>query len=239
MSQRIKKPEYYRTPLRSRKSIADFLLGVGSYLGRDGSIFCFNVKAHGTDLSFDHLLEVFKGSGYGGGYLENDDYLEAAREKHEEVGENRLWEYGQEGAWRLVTDSDCYNHLWDGTPVDVEYGSAGRSSGYIVIRKFEGWNMSRTDRNYWRRVFEGCPHAEGTEAYDDWHLDYDDMPMDTLKKLYQLVVMLVHDFSQETAVKEIEYQAAFDFFENCCNRIPKPDARQLKLEFAGGDTSNG
>ncbi len=44
---------------------------------------------------------------------------------------DNLFDWGIEDAARLITDSDCYNHLFDGTKVEVDYAWMGRSGGYL------------------------------------------------------------------------------------------------------------
>lgn len=210
----VRKPDYYKTPLRSREAIVDFCIDAARQRGYDHRPhpFCFNVKAWGTDLSFDHLLEIFRKDVDNYPWLGNEDWLQAAREKFEELDQNDLWEWGREGACGLVTDSDCYNHLWDGTPVDVEYSFEGRSGGWISLNSFDGVDFTNRDYGDIRELLLEQDYA--------W-----------LRRFYQLIVMLKHDFTTEAAVSEIEHHAAFCFVENCCHGIPKPDARQLRLPF--------
>ena len=142
MSQKLKTPSYYRTPLRSRRDLAAFLESIGGYYSTYGhhgrSYFAFNVKCYSARLDFEHLIQVYRNGGYYGDgetWLDNVEWLEQARAEHEEV-ERHLFDWGIEDASRLVTDSDCYNHLYDGTKFEVEYTRMGRSGGYLGIRRF-------------------------------------------------------------------------------------------------------
>src|SRR4051812_7253056 len=100
MSRKVMRPNYYRTPLRSRSGIAAYLASVGGYYsthGRQGRrYFAFNVKCHAARLDFEHLIEVYrKGGNYGDGetWLDNPEWLHQARERHEEV-ERHLFDWG-------------------------------------------------------------------------------------------------------------------------------------------------
>ena len=139
-----------------------------------------------------------------------------------------------EDACRLVTDSDCYTHLHDGTEVNVEYTWMGRSGGYIGIGKFEGFDFSKDeDRDFWHEVFRGNPHRSGTVDRLEWDRTYPTMDYATLRKLYALVVMLAHDFTPEKASAEVEHHAAFRFVEGACSDIPRYDSIQGHLPLAG------
>ncbi len=240
MSQKLKTPSYYRTPLRSRRDIAAFLESICGYFstyGRQGrSYFAFNVKCHATRLDFDHLIEVYRNGGdYGDGetWLDNPEWLEQARAKHEEVGD-KLFDWGIENAARLITDSDCYTCLFDGTRVKVEYTWMGRSGGYLGIRRFYGFDFSMDeDRDYWKEVFRGNPHRSGTSDWIEWDRTYPTMDYLTLCKLYALVVMLAYDLTPEKASSEVEHHAAFRFVEGTCADIPRYDSIQRLLPLTG------
>ena len=68
MPRKTTTPGYYRTPLRSRSDIADYLAKVGGYYstyGRQGrSYFSFNVKCSSASLDFGHLIETYRNAGY-------------------------------------------------------------------------------------------------------------------------------------------------------------------------------
>ena len=240
MPRKLKSPSYYRTPLRSRKDIADFLASVGGYYstyGRQGrSYFAFNVKCHGVRLDFEHLVETFRNAGYyadGETWLDNPEWIEQARAKHEEV-ERHLFDWGIEDADRLITDSDCYNYLFDGTKVEVEYTWMGRSGGYLGIRRFYGFDFSKDeDRDYWHEVFKGNPHRSGTSDWIEWDRAYPTMDYSTLRKLYALVVMLAYDLTPEKASAEVEHHAAFRFVEGACGDITRYDSIQRLLPLKG------
>jgi hypothetical protein len=206
---KIKKPDYYKSPLRSRRAIMDYILLSTShrYYSYKTYPLCFNVKLYKLNLEFDHLLEVWRnGEGAGQLYTQNEEWLKAVRERYNETKQYTLREWGVEDASRSFTDEDeaTFRQLWDGTELDVEYSFQGRSCGWLSIDKFEGTDFT-----------DATPLA--------------DMDWPSLRKLYQLVVMLKHDL--ENPEKEVEYQAAFAFFENVCSDIPRPNEVQRTLEF--------
>ena len=200
------------------------------------SYFAFDVKCHGVRLDFVHLIEVYRNRGYYGDgetWLDNPEWLEQARASHEEV-ERYLFDWGIEDASRLVTDSECYNHLFDGTKVDVEYTWMGRSGGYVGVGRFEGFDFTKDeDRDYWHEVFMGNPHRSGTDEWVEWDRTYPRMDYSTLRKLYALVVMLDHDLTSQKASAEVEHHAAFQFVESACSEIPRYDSVQRLLPLTG------
>lgn len=211
MSQKVRKPDAYKTPLRSRKDIIEKIISLTDQRSYDYAPhpFCFNVKAYNCDLDFDHLLELWRKNEGDEQYTHNPEWLEAAREKYDEVSEH-LFEWGQEDACSLVTDSDAYNHLWNGEKVDVKYSFEGRGGGWISLNSFEGYDFTRRDNGHISTILN-------------------EMDFGVLRKLYQLIVMLHHDWANPG--HEIAWHAAYNFFANACSDIPKPDAIQLTLEF--------
>jgi hypothetical protein len=240
MPRKLMTPDYYRTPLRSRQDIADYLASVGGYystFGRQGrSYFSFNVKCHAARLDFDHLIETFRNAGYYGDgetWLDNPEWLVQARAKHEEV-DRLLFDWGAEDAAHLFTDSACYNYLFEGTTVEVEYAWMGRSGGHLGIRRFYGFDFSNDeDRDFWQEVFRGNPHRSGASDWLDWDRTYPTMSYQTLRKLYALVVMLRHDLTPEKASSEVKHHAAFQFVEGVCGEIPRYDSFQRLLALTG------
>ena len=234
------KPGYYRTPLRSRSDIADFLASVGGYYSTHGhhgrSYFAFNVKCYDADLAFGHLIQTYRSAGYYGDgetWLDNPEWLVQALAKYE-VAERHLFDWGVEDASRMVTASGCYNHLYNGTEVEVEYAWMGRSGGYIGIGRFEGFDFSEdVSRGYWDEVFRGNPHRGGTAEWLDWDRTFPTMDYPALRKLYALVVMLIHDLTPEKASSEVEHHAAFRFVEGACADIPRFDSTQRLLPLTG------
>lgn len=226
-------PDYYKTPLRSRKDIAAFIFDATHQRIYDHQChpFCFNVKCHDVDFSFDHLLEVLREMEDDPKYTHNDGWLAITRERFPST-ENSLWEWGQEHACSQFVgrggsnqpDSDCYTHLWDGTSLDIRYSFEGRSGGWLSINKFQGldFNGHATTDEYWRGVIETAKWDGEEEPIMDYK---------TVRQLYQLVTMLEHDLRKPH--RAVEEGAAWDFFVNVCADIPQPDAKQNKFEFMG------
>lgn len=201
------KPEYYKTPLKKRDDIAAFIiLNTSQRHYHCSHPLCFNVKCHSYDLSFDNLLKRYQEQDGEKLHHKDEEWLKAAKERFEETGEDNLWEWGREQACEdFQGGSDMYNHLWDGTPVDVTYSFEGRCCGWLSINKFQGYNFCNGDQ-------------------------IAEMEYSKLRQLYQLIVMLLHDTKNPD--EQIEFNAAFAFFANVASDIPEPDAIQLKLQFA-------
>jgi hypothetical protein len=205
-------PVEYATPLKKRADIANYLLNRrGRYYREHGHLlFVFNVKVYSPDLSFDHLLDLHDKSGYGEGKVTDPYWVEEARQRHAEMDLDDLYQWAIEDAGRLITDSDSFTHLYDGTPVDVGFAFVGRSGGWIALTKFEGIKL--IDPDYLRDLFEGnAEDGAPTMSYQ------------SLRRLYALVRILEHDLTQDKAESEVEFQAAFCFFCNVCGDIPTTD----------------
>lgn len=223
-----KKLDCYQTPLRSRKEIAAFIFDATRQRIYDHQChpFCFNVKCHNVDFSFDHLLEIFREMEGDPKYTHNDEWLATVRERFP-TSEDCFWEWGLEHARSNFVgrnggepESDCYTHLWDGTKIDVEYSFEGRSGGWLAINKFQGLDFTRFSDDYWRGVIE-------TSKWDDEEepiMDYK-----TVRQLYQLVTMLEHDLRKPCRI--VEEGAAWDYFANVCADVPQPDVTQRKFVF--------
>jgi len=180
-------PEAYSTPLTKRADIASYLINRRGRYYRDYGhlLFVCNVKVYSPDLDFDTLLDLYGKSGYGEGKVTDASWVEEARQRHAETDQDDLYQWAIEDAGRLAMDSDCYTHLYDGTPVDVEYAFVGRSGGWIALTKFEGVKL--IDPEYLRDLFEG----------DEEDGDRPTLSDEALQRLYALVRMLEHDLTPE------------------------------------------
>jgi hypothetical protein len=211
-----RRPGYYRAPLRSREDIIGFLTDREAW-SRGYSPLVWNVKCYHADLTFDHLVDVFRTSGeYGDDdrYLDFPEFLDPARKEYEEaVLGGDLWEWSIEGARRSVIDLDTYRSLWDGSSIDVSYEFKGRSGGWLCVETHNGANIAQMNQEAFREYLEAL-------AYTD------------LRRLYQLVVQNDHDFRREAIKTEIEFRAAFTLFNNLCADIPRPDKTQKELPLS-------
>ena len=205
--------EAYSTPLTNRADIAAYLLNRRGryYRGYGHLLFLFNVKVYEPDLSFDNLLDLYRQSGYGEFKVTDPGWVEETRQRHEKTDHDDLYQVAVEDARRLVTDSDCFTHLYDGTPVEVEYAFVGRSGGWLALTKFEGVRL--IDLESLRDLFDDDQEEGENPTLSD----------ETLQRLYALVRMLEHDLTPENAQAEVKNQAAFSFFENICCDIPTAD----------------
>jgi hypothetical protein len=207
-------PQAYTTPLKKRADIAAYLLNRRGRHYRDYGhlLFTFNVKVYDPDLDFDHLLDLYRKNGYGEDKINDPGWIDEARQRHTETDQDDLYQWAIKDAGRLVTDSDCFNHLSDGTPVEVEYAFVGRSGGWIALTTFEGIKL--TDSEYLQGIFERNQEDGETPT----------MTYEELRRLYALVRMLEHDLTPEKAQAEVEHQASFNFFSNLCADIPTAKA---------------
>jgi hypothetical protein len=187
----IKKPDYYKTPLRKKSDIAGYIVqntNNRSYQ-RDWHPFCFNVKIPSVDCSYDHLLKIYQ-ENYG-------EAKKVSREVQKEKDyESSNWEYVIERMRDDVTGSDLFKYLCGGTQIRVEYSFEGRSGGWLSINSFEG-----VDFNEWSWYSSQYREANLIEQDYSW-----------LRRFYQLVVMLVHD-TKESSLKNIfeTYSAEYLF----------------------------
>jgi hypothetical protein len=217
---RSKKPEAYKMVARSRQDIVAAIISMTDQrtYHYDPYYLCFNVKLYDCDLSLKNLLKHFKDQEGDHLGMHNRDWLRQIKERYDEIGENTLYEWGIETARGSFVgsgrdgkpDDDMFNHLWDGTELDVDYAFVGRSGGWLAIAKFEGFSFDR-------------------RMDADLETELMEMEFSTLKKLYQLVLMLKHDLRQEAIKLEVEVNAAFDFFANACADIKQPDEVQPEL----------
>jgi hypothetical protein len=229
---KFKKPDYYKAPLKSRESIADYLVhGIGEpawstrqqYLScRQGDgLFAFNVKCHCLDLSFDNLLKVWRERGDWEEHYD-DPRWQAKAIKAYAKREERLFEWAIDEAREDVNDSDGYKMLWAGELLDVDFEFIGRSGGYASLKRFQRWDFSREDPAYWYEVFKGNPHRKESDEWYDWGREYSEMSYADLRNLYALIVQLEHDFRSEAVTEEVEYRAAFRLFASFLEGIEDP-----------------
>ncbi len=229
------RPEYYAVPLKSRAAIIKYLTESDEWRrrqGRDyddnGWLFCFDVKLHGLDLDFDHLVEVYVASEGGKDHplVTDAQYLADCRAKYEEEysggDTSSLEEVAIEDARRNIHEEwydkktgkhrfetcDSYSCLWntDGG-IKADFRFYGRSGGYLVLTKFQGFTLDRDFK---------FGTTEDDEAFGDGGSKEFDYTL--LRQLYEYVTILAHDFKDPE--KEVEHHAAFQFFENVCSDIP-------------------
>lgn len=220
----MKRPSKYALPLKSRKDIEAFLSEEGgrwtsrSWQGDGNFLFCFNVKLRSLDLSFDALVKTMQGFEVTAAidskkftfetktnrYF-NTDFLAAARQRYvEKFGSEDMGETGGGGEWyseveyqarQSFQDQDYF--LFSGKQVEVEFGFMGRSSGWLVLQRFEGIPM------------------DGPEAVIG-------MEYRSLVRLYELVVMLGADYHNGRGAKEaVQLEAAQQFFHLVCSDLEK------------------
>jgi len=222
MRKQITKPEYMVGP-RNRTDIAKFLTSEDGWQERhydDGYLFCFNVKLHGLDLSFDHLLEVAKENGID---VSPDDagWVERTIDRYNETYDNGgggieyLWQAAVEEAQGNFVggggcpDDDSYNMLWDGTEVHARFGFKGRSNGWLVLKEFGVKNGP---------IYKLTPNdVMFTDSADDEPTYISIMDYRTLRGLDEYLRFVSNSVKNpEKAVEEI---AASFFFGSICEDI--------------------
>ena len=136
---RPRRPEHLALPCgKSRKALSGFLSDRLAH--RQYSWLTWNVKIHESgDISFDGLLKALKDY-HGEGVMEetvgDPAWMKRARAHFEdefdtEESQWNIWQWGRnDAAARLcghtgsgIPDDECYNHLWDGTELRIEYGA--------------------------------------------------------------------------------------------------------------------
>lgn len=226
---KFKKPDYYKTPLKKRSDIAEFILASTTNRWSDNELhpFCFNVKCHDADFSFEHLLELHKVENNNPVYALNEEWLAAVRQEYNDLNQDRVSELAFDEARDYVHETGgSFHNLYDGTNPDITYEFVGRSGGWLSIAKFEGFKF--TDRNYdftyWKEVLNGEPEYDGATMPI--------MSYKTLRLLYATVTMLKHDVRHKAIKSMLESEAEQIFFEQICSDIPRPNEKQLLLEFS-------
>ncbi len=195
----LKKPDYYKCRLRSRKDIIEFILEATHQRWYDYRHYplCFDVKLHALNLDFAHLLQIWMQTEPGGNL--SKAFVCAAYQFHQKH-EGHLEEWAVDDARRSFVseggrrdgapETDTFQMTWDGKKFDVRYSFEGRSGGWLSINRFQHVKLSTCDNEIEEILFG---------------MDFKDLRM-----LYQLVVMLVHDLKNPE--KEVEYQAAYAVF---------------------------
>jgi hypothetical protein len=181
--------------------MVDAIEGIGGYSRfNDGSYpVAFNVKAY-PDLGFEDLWQHIDGAWTNEGDIPAGfkEFAESLYPEHEDS----LFDWGVEDARHCIEESDAYRMLWDGTEIDVTWEFHGRSGGWLIPVEMEGINMGGRELEYWRA-------KPGTEDFDHAGIDFED-----LRKIYRFLCQCQRDFTPEKAAKDVQYQAAFQFFAN-------------------------
>lgn len=235
----MKTPDKYKAPLRKREQIIGYLTSEGPwrqrYYENHRWMFCWDVKVRDTpDLSFDGLVTALERMGHEPDAGWDDPvFMANAREEHETMSADTLYEWGIEGMQRNWTgrhprgaapgeewfacqpDDDGYSMLWDGRDVEARFAFLGRSGGWLVLTKFEGLVLD-------------------SDAIDEDALK--EMDYAQLRRLYRFVVQTSADIRGTNIVAGIEEYAAFDFFINVCGGVEtKPQRMKAWLADQSGE----
>ena len=211
-------------PKRSRQDIIDWLLSEDGWKERGGPDydnhtwpFCFNVKLHGLDLSFEHLSQLYIDSGcIPKAKATDSDWLEQCREiwdrcsritrQHARPFEDQLYEHGVNAVHAPFT---CWaKEAWP----NCEFAFLGRSGGWLVLTRYESvpLNDLHYDKDYWLK----------DQADYLW-----------LRRLARTLQRLKDAVRSPNC--QVELAAAGIFFDIYCSQVRsvKWDSEQLKAEI--------
>jgi hypothetical protein len=212
----------YTYPARSREAMAKYIAtGCGREYWGDHKPYPlhYRVKAYSLDLTFEHLWDRFAPEHFpsdvreqGGTVLER--YKIVCRHEYDGLSKDdssdTLWTWGVEEAWRSLNDGDTYRMLWSGAETyDVKFSLRGRSGGWLCIDYFEGYKLD----------------VGADELYNQLN-NPEEISFIKLRIFYMLARQWEVDFTGEKAASEIEYQAAFQFFVNVCERAWEHDKKE-------------
>jgi|694.fasta_scaffold03312_12 hypothetical protein len=196
---KIKKPEYYATPLKRKDHIVGFIGHHTTARSYDyqNHPFCFNVKLRGGANDFDTLLQIYRDDQADMKLISNEEKIRKQELWRSQDTQNSMWEYAIECMRSDVDHS--YMYLWDGPKVNVQISFEGRSGGWLSINEFDGVNFNRRDyHNSVREMF------------------LMDQDYQWLRRFYQLVVMLIHDTKKENLKSGFDYHCAQYLFGSFC-----------------------
>jgi len=173
----MKRPSYYDTPLVRKGEIIDFIFDkVYSRQYDTPHPICFDVKCRNLDLSFGNLCGYYQSNW-------STDWLSEAYQKYNDAEENNGGhdEIAIEEARNVFYEKDTFKTIasWD-QDIDVQYNFVGRSGGWLSIDKFEGYDFTN-----------GASIRE--------------LPYGVLRRLYKLIVILLHDLRNPNRFVEETY----------------------------------
>lgn len=199
-------PEKYRTPLRSRFDIKNYLLNRKAlYSSPHQWLFAWTFHPYRADLKLENLKRRINEVGYGQELpWEDAHWWSQVPAKYTEVDEHLL-RWGIEDFLDLITNSDCYNMLWSGEKIATDwyiFGEGDDRTG-ICLKTFNGISL-------------------------ETELEWSDIDYKTIKHLYRFIRQCDADFSEGNLLQIVEESAAFAFFMNVCEGLettPKRHAR--------------
>lgn len=224
-SERIKNPYTYPHLKQGRGAMVDYIVANGGY-SRNRDITCpieFNVAADYADFEFDHLWEKFKDNlEFVPAFKTPEDmalYYRVALREYEDNKEY-LFDWGIEEARRSVKDDDTYSMLWDGTMLKVQWEFHGSCGKHLCLVEYEGEDFSSISSEELGEALLRQTHPDGieTSAFDTLRRGFEwDWNYDSVVRLYKFVRQCAQDFTPRKASEEVEYQGAWQFFNNVVN----------------------
>ncbi len=102
-------------------------------------LFCWGVKLHALDLSFENLLKA----GAASGVIDpgNKELVDEGRSKFDNMKGETLWSWAVTDAQRSfnggrgVPGDHAFTSLWNGDDVSAEYHFMGRGGGWLVLTR--------------------------------------------------------------------------------------------------------
>jgi hypothetical protein len=240
-------------------------------------LFAWDTGASSADMSFDNLLELYQSPGHDGGEASKDkiwiehcrrkwaeefqkwdpDVEDAEEDFPSELEDNppKLYEWASEDTAAYFIgrrgegkpDDDCWNMLYDGTHVNVEFRFGGQMGDDLVLTEFGDYRCDEdlkcrleidtkdlkphyeTNRFYSRKEYAYGLNQQVQRDYD--REDEGPLSWKELKRMYEYVQTLDDFFDNDNYRKELEYQAAFTFFVNICNDLPNPTAERMGADY--------
>lgn len=218
-------PYTYPHLKQGRRAMVNYLTGIGGY-SRFRDITCpisFNVAADAANFDFDHLWEKYKDDREFVPEFETPEdaalYYRVAKREHAE-SKDYLWDWGAEDAQRGVLDGDTYCMLWDGQTLDVTWEFHGRCGKHLCLVAYEGYDLTGMDETVlWEMLMtQTLSNGEETAEYvtlrrgAEWNLSYE-----FVVRMYKFMRQCEQDFTSEKASAEVEYQGAWQLFNNMIN----------------------
>jgi hypothetical protein len=168
----------YTFPHKSRQAIYEYLAGRGAYYDQERYAFAWNVKTH-TASFYSNALRLV--------HPDLDPAFDAAWEALLESDNSNLFWYWCEGAGRGIAEGEWTSYPGDDQG-DWDFSFAGRSGGWLILRKWRGYDMR--------------------DVYPNDFLDPELWPWADLVAFYRGIRCADSDFTPQKAAKEVMFQAA-------------------------------
>lgn len=192
----------------SRKSMVNFITGIGGYISRHGQYAIeFSIAAYNANLDATTLWETLVTKcDFGIDKMPVNEQVIAEhlfRAAHAEH-ETHLWNWGVEEAFESWSDSDSPYETFEGTRVDWKFEVQGRGGKHLVMTECEGINLQRSPESLEEALMER-----------DSSGDYE-IPIDWVKKLFIICAQNTVELTPTAIGHEVEYRAAWRLWASFC-----------------------